>query len=602
VTDTLAAGAAAAGELAQAFRTDVFISYARTNRITAARLAEALEAQGLLVWWDRDLEVGSEFAEVIETQLQNAQVVVALWSADSVRSGFVRDESSRALRAGKLLPVRIEDVEPPLGFGQLHTLDLLDWDGAADDEALQQLLLEVNRIKGRPAGSEGGGAGSRGFGLGRLKLPRYALATLLTVAIALLGYGGKVLWDKGEADTHFRAGLRHQHASEPRLVNALNDYLSALEYRPRHARARYYLGHVYAQTGQPSDALESFRLALAHSEAPLDRGQRAEAQKQLVALATDPDEVPPVSRAVAAAAPEASAPPLRSTGGVASGGPAAGDATSGGAPSGGVTSGGVTSGGAPSGGALGPAEASAPSKKPPRIGLPDATQERIAALVDGMFDDNKEQRINATTSLIVDPEALSDAVPLAIAKGLVVLRARGGAGTLTSSASSGIVNTMVLLQSAPPGTLDTQRRTIEELLAQTQSLGEHTRQQAANVSERLKLAATRKPVSYIQIANEAQRPIADAMAARFRSFGYDAPAIEMVGNRAPARTELRVQGKSDRGYARWVAKVVAEVSGSAAAVSTLRNANPKTDTYEIWLDRDLCAPGGRQLAGCKAPA
>jgi len=108
-------------------------------------------------------------------------------------------------------------------------------------------------------------------------------------------------------------------------------------------------------------------------------------------------------------------------------------------------------------------------------------------------------------------------------------------------------------------------------------------------------------VSYIQIANEAQRPIADAMAARFRSFGYDAPAIEMVGDRAPGRTELRVQGKSDRGYARWIAKVIAEVSGSAAAASTLRGAAPHADTYEIWLDRDLCAPAGRQLAGCRAP-
>jgi TIR domain len=559
------AGAAAAGELAQAFRTDVFISYARENRETAARLAETFTAQGLLVWWDRDLQAGSEFAEVIETQLQSAHVVVALWSADSVRSGFVRDESSRAQRAGKLVPVRIEDVEPPLGFGQLHTLDLLDWDGDAGDAALRQLLLEVQRMKGTTTGAGGDARTSRWDRLGRFRLPRYAFVALITVAVALLGYGGKLMWDKEAADTHFRAGLRHQHANEPRLVNALNDYLSALEFRPRHARARYYLAHVYAQTGQPADALESFRLALASTESPLDRGQRAEAHKQLVALAPLPDEVAPIARALASTPPDAPAPPVRSAGGT----PAAP-----------------------------PGEA---PRRPPRIAPPETAQAQLAALVDGMFDDQKERRITATTSLVVDPDALSDAVPIALAKALAVMRARGGAGVLTSSGSSGVVNTLALLQSALPGTLDSHRRAIEELLAGTQSLGEHTRQLAAEVAERLKLASARRPVSYIQIANEAQRPIADAMAARFRSFGYDAPAIEMVGQRAPNRTEVRVQGKSDRGYARWIAKVVTEVGGSAPAVSTLRNASPKADTYEIWLDRELCAPGGRLLAGCQLP-
>jgi tetratricopeptide (TPR) repeat protein len=562
VTDPVAERPVAAGELAQAFRTDVFISYSHADRETAAQLAEAFEAQGLLVWWDRNLQAGSEFAEVIETQLQSAHVVIALWSSDSVRSGFVRDESGRALRAGKLLPVRIEDVELPLGFGQLHTLDLIDWSGDAGDATLQQLLAEIRRLKQRGPSPDNGDAGKRRFGRG-WRMPRHVLVAVVAVALVLLGYGGKVMWDKDEADSHFRSGLRHQHASEPRLVNALNEYLSALEYRPRHARARYYLAHTYAQLGQPADALESFRLALSSNESPLDRGQRSEAQQQVVALAADPNEAPAMVRSVAATAADEPAPPMRS----------------------------VTP-------PVPPRESGAPGK-PPRIEPAEAIHSRLASLVDGMFDDNKERRITATTSLVVDPEALSDAVPLALAKAQGVLRARGGAGALTQSGSSGIVNTLVLLQSTLPGTLEANRRAIEELLAATSSLGEHTRQHASKVSELLKLSAVRKPVAYIQIANEAQRPIADAMSTRFRSFGYEAPAVELVGARAPARTELRVQGKSDRGFARWIAKVIADTSGDTAAVSTLRNARPQADAYEIWLDRDLCAPGGRQLAACK---
>ena len=62
---------------------------------------------------------------------------------------------------------------------------------------------------------------------------------------------------------------------------------------------------------------------------------------------------------------------------------------------------------------------------------------------------------------------------------------------------------------------------------------------------------------------------------------------------------MRVQGKSDRSYARWVAKVVTEVVDAQITTAALRNAKPNTDTFEIWFDRQLCAPDGRQLAGCK---
>ena len=73
----------------------------------------------------------------------------------------------------------------------------------------------------------------------------------------------------------------------------------------------------------------------------------------------------------------------------------------------------------------------------------------------------------------------------------------------------------------------------------------------------------------------------------------------MVGRRAPERTEVRVQGRSERGFARWLTKVVGETTASEPVVSTLRGANPATDNYEIWIERDLCTPGGRQVAGCK---
>ncbi|WP_114968883.1 toll/interleukin-1 receptor domain-containing protein [Rhodoferax ferrireducens] len=540
---------------------DVFISYAREDRPLAEQLAHALSASGLQVWWDRDLTAGSEFTAVIEAQLLGATVVIVLWSAESVRSSFVRDESSRALKLGKLLPVRIEDIELPLGFGQLHTLDLLDWDGDADDETFQQLLREVRQRQPPAPGL-------------LLTPPRPSSrwprrSTLMTATALALVLAGTTTWylrdqrqgeaaaqaekqrridfDKSEADRHFRAGLDQQYASVPQLEKALNEYLSALEHRPAHARAHYYLGHVYAQTDKLLDASDSFKRALAATEAPLDRSQRIDAEKKVQSLARVEGEATPITRLVTSpqpAMPEEAAP-----------------------------------------------------RQPPRIDPPAARVALLTQAVDDLFDDNKERRINTTTSLVLDPQALSDAVPLAVKKALQVLQ-NGPAG-LGTSASSGVVNTLVLLKSAMPGTLQVNRTEIGRLLLAAEPLGDYTAKQADKVRDLLKQASTRKPVAYIQIANEAQRPMAEALASKMRSFGYEAPAIELVGERAPATTQVRVQGKSDRSYARWVRKVTGEALNTPPVLSGLHNAKPKTDTYEIWLGRSLCAPGGLEVAGCK---
>ncbi len=578
VPATLASGAAPP---------DVFVSYARENRPFAGQLAAALQVDGLQVWWDSNLAAGAEFTAVIEAKLLGAAVVIVLWSADSVRSSFVRDECSRALKHDKLLPVRIEDVELPLGFGQLHTLDLLDWDGDTDDATFQSLLLEVRRRQQHaPVISP---APSR---RGHWRPRRSAVTVGVAVALAV---GATTAWyvrdqqaraaaaqaesqrraDAGtlEADRHFRAGLDHQYASVPQLEKALNEYLSAIELRPTHARAHYYLGHVYAQTGKLADALAAFTLALAAAEAPLDRSQRAEAGKQVLALAVVEGENRPITRV-------ATKPALVSPG----------------AASGTGTEDTVIS--VPGRATVSPALPEAAARRPPRTDAPEASVAQLTTSVEGMFGENKESRISATTSLVLDPQALSDAVPLAVNRALRVLQ--GGPARLGVSASSGVVNTLVLLQSALPGTLQVNRPAIEQLLDAAEPLGDYTSKQAGKVRALLKQAATRHPLAYIQIANEAQRPIAEALATKLRIFGYEAPGIELVGERSPEVTQLRVQGKSDRSYTRWVSKAVAEAVNAQPAISGLRNAKPSTDTYEIWFGRQLCAPGGLQLAGCKA--
>ena len=529
---------------------DVFVSYARENRAVAAQLAEGLSANGLQVWWDSNLVAGTEFTAVIEAKLLGAAVVIVLWSAGSVRSSYVRDEASRALKQGKLLPLRIEDVELPLGFGQLHTLDLLRWNGDAGGDMFQTLLFEVRQRRQQAPGVQAPPQALR-------RWPRSA--ALMAGVAATLAVIGTVTWlvhdqqqaekqriadtGRAQADRHFRAGLDQQYARVPQLETALNEYLSALELQPAHARARYYLGHVYAQTGKPADALDSFKRALAATDAPLDRSQSTDAEKQLRTLARVDGEAVPITRLVSNPAP--SRPAAASGGGTV---------------------------------------ISAP-RPPPRIMPSGARVALLNQAVEDLFDENRERRINTTTSLVIDPQALSDAVPLAVKKALAVLK--DGPVGLNASATAGVGNTLVLLKNALPGTLQVNRPAIGQLLDAALPLGDYTAGQADKVRELLKLAATRRPVAYIQIANEAQRPIAETLASRLRGFGYEVPDVEMVGDRAPDNMQLRVQGKSDRSYARWIRRAVTEAVNAEPAISGLHNARPRTDTYEIWFGRAL---------------
>ena len=122
---------------------DIFISYARDNRKTAQQLARALEAQGWSVWWDTRLKAGEVWDEVIGRELAAARCVIVLWSKASVQRNWVREEAREGLRRGILVPVRIENVEPPLPFKGLQAVDLINWKGQRGHPGFKQFMLDI---------------------------------------------------------------------------------------------------------------------------------------------------------------------------------------------------------------------------------------------------------------------------------------------------------------------------------------------------------------------------------------------------------------------------------------------------------------------------
>ena len=446
--------------------TQLFISYARENRDTAERVANALGEIGIDVWWDRDIPGGSEFAEVIEQRLTEARVVIVLWSESSTRSGFVRDESMRALEAGKLLPVRIEVVVPPLGFGQIHALDLLDWDGAADDPAFVGVANEVRERLGqapvaRPQPSRP-----------RPRWQRRAIVAAVGVLLATAAAaGGWHFYQQSESRRNLRLGLEEHFGREPNLQAARNYYLDALDHASDNARARYYLGHVYAQLGEIELARTSFERAARDREG-LDDAQLADASSRVAALAPTIEPVALVRTGATSSAPkDVTAPPAVPT--PAPPPLAAGKAVQPGAKSTASTTLSTT---VPS--FAGTSGVTSITRLPRIAPTPDVRRQ-ATALVDQMFSDDSQTRITSTTSLVTDPNLLSDAVPIAVEQALDRLGA--ARGKPTASVQSGVVNTLVLLQSALPGTLLVNRGEIERLLKRAEPIGKYTAAQAEKV-------------------------------------------------------------------------------------------------------------------------
>jgi hypothetical protein len=134
--------------------TDVFISYKREDEVRVGRLAKALEKAGLAIWWDRGLPGGESWRANIAQALHEARCVVVVWSHGSVgpEGAFVRDEAGRAMARGLLVPVMIDKVAPPLGFGELQAIDLTGWRGGVRDPFFQDLVAVIRaKLENGPA-------------------------------------------------------------------------------------------------------------------------------------------------------------------------------------------------------------------------------------------------------------------------------------------------------------------------------------------------------------------------------------------------------------------------------------------------------------------
>ncbi|MEM9384818.1 MAG: TIR domain-containing protein [Pseudomonadota bacterium] len=133
----------------------VFLSYAAADTLPVQRVVSLLRNRGWPIWWDQEqLLIGERPSDTILQAIEDASCVVVFWSSSALESNWVLDEAEEAQRASKLVPVRLEDVMPPLGLRQHLFVDLFTQDQEAEARLLAHIeaRLEADKASLSPHG------------------------------------------------------------------------------------------------------------------------------------------------------------------------------------------------------------------------------------------------------------------------------------------------------------------------------------------------------------------------------------------------------------------------------------------------------------------
>jgi predicted nucleotide-binding protein len=129
--------------------TDIFVSYARSDRKFADTVVMALEAAGLRVWWDAELLPGQAFAAQIRNVLQDARIVLGILSPTSLRSPWVISELTYAHTNGiTIVPVLVGGASPQDLPIPLNTIQSLVLDERNPEASAREIALKLAALLG----------------------------------------------------------------------------------------------------------------------------------------------------------------------------------------------------------------------------------------------------------------------------------------------------------------------------------------------------------------------------------------------------------------------------------------------------------------------
>ena len=166
----------------------LFLSYAHEDQAQAQRLAAALKRAHYTVWWDALIEGGTRYARTIDEALGAADVIIVLWSRQSVQSDWVCDEAAQGRERHRLVPLSLDGTPPPLGFRQIQTIDVSGWNGRANAPQFNAVRRAVAAALGQEPAP-----------LPPVAEPLFSRRQLVVggSAIAIAGVGAAAAWQTG---------------------------------------------------------------------------------------------------------------------------------------------------------------------------------------------------------------------------------------------------------------------------------------------------------------------------------------------------------------------------------------------------------------------
>ncbi len=209
----------------------VFLSYDRADGPRAKALAQALEKAGHFVWCDLHIKGGAEYGKVIEEALEAADAVIVLWSAQSINSAWVRDEAAAGRDSGRLIPILLEPVTPPMGFRQYQNLDFGGWKGRGNPPRMSVLLDSISSLGQAPAKPEAdlpASSGNRAASARPKKLLVVA-GIILTVVVAVGLFVGLVLNKPGQTSEIYSVAVTASDKSADAIAGDLRAKLGSLQ-------------------------------------------------------------------------------------------------------------------------------------------------------------------------------------------------------------------------------------------------------------------------------------------------------------------------------------------------------------------------------------
>jgi hypothetical protein len=214
---------------------DIFVSYRRADRELVASIVRRLEARGVGVWYDAEIDGGADWRETIVEALTNSDMLAIFFSEDCNNSRQLKKELAVADSLGKaVVPILIENTQPRGAY--LYELADRNWIQMWPEpmDRMDELVEHLATLAGKSDG------GLEGAGRSQTAPPPAANDE---PAAAPAGVGAAANDD---------AAPGPQPEAEQQLVEAVEEFISSADGadRPAPKIATAYVGHVGAD-GRP---------------------------------------------------------------------------------------------------------------------------------------------------------------------------------------------------------------------------------------------------------------------------------------------------------------------------------------------------------------